>query len=74
LDLEVWTGDGSAIALDDKALDEKGLYGKPGREDAVRRNNKTLNVRRLQQKPGEKQTTNRKTVKKKKMIVTCSSL
>ena len=55
-------GDGSAIAPDDKALDEKGLYGKPGREDAVRRN-KTLNVRRLQQKPGEKQTTNRKTVK-----------
>jgi hypothetical protein len=54
LDLEVWTGDGSAIALDDKALDEKGLYGKPGREDAVRRNNKTLNMRRLQQKPREK--------------------
>ncbi len=44
-------GDGSAIAPDDKALDEKGLYRKPGREDAVRRNNKTLNVRRLQQKP-----------------------
>ena len=66
-------GDGSPIAPDDKALDEKGLYGKPGREDAVRRNNKTLNVRRLQQKPGEKQTTNRKTVKKT-MIVTCSSL
>jgi hypothetical protein len=64
LDLEVWTGDGSAIAPDDKALDEKGLYRKPGREDAVRRNNKTLNVRRLQQKPGEKRTTNRKTVKK----------
>jgi hypothetical protein len=63
LDLEVWTGDGSAIAPDDKALDEKGLYGKPGREDAVRRNNKLLNVRCLQQKPGEKQTTNRKTVK-----------
>ncbi len=45
-------GDGSAIAPDDKALDEKGLYGKPGREVAVRRNNKMLNVRRLQQKPG----------------------
>ena len=56
-------GDGSAIAPDDKALDEKGIYGKPGREDAVRRNNKTLNVRRLQQKPREKQTTNRKTIR-----------
>jgi hypothetical protein len=44
-------GDGSAIAPDDKALDEKGLYGKPGPEDAIRPN-KTLNVRRLQQKPG----------------------
>ena len=31
-------GDGSPIAPDDKALDEKGLYGKPGREDAVRQN------------------------------------
>ncbi len=52
--MEVWTGDGSAIAPDDKALDEKGLYGKPEREDAVRRNNKTLNMRRLQQKRREK--------------------
>ncbi len=42
------TGDGSAIAPEDKALDKMGLYGKPGREDAVRRN-KTLNMRRLQQ-------------------------
>ncbi len=35
-------GDGSPIAPDDKALDKKGLYGKPGREDAVRRNKTKL--------------------------------
>ncbi len=43
------TGDGSAIAPDDKALNEKGRNGKPGWEDAVRRN-KTLNVRCVQKK------------------------
>ncbi len=70
-------GDGSAIAPDDKALDKKGLYGKPGREDAVRRN-KTLNVRRLQQKPRSIRHRTRKTDNKQKdreiMIVTCNSL
>jgi hypothetical protein len=58
--------DGSAIAPDDKALDEKGLHGKPGREDAVRRNNKTLNVRRLQQKPRSIRHPTRKTDNKQK--------
>ena len=59
-------GDGSAIAPDDKALDKKGLYGKPGREDAVRRNNKTLIVRRLQQKPRSTRHLTRKTDSKQK--------
>ncbi len=55
-------GDGSAI----KALDKKGLYGKPGREDAVRQNNKMLNVRRLQQKPWSIRHLTRKTDNKQK--------
>jgi hypothetical protein len=59
------TGDGLAIAPDDKALDEKGLCIKPGREDAVRQN-KTLNVRRLQQKPRSIRHRMRKTDNKQK--------
>jgi hypothetical protein len=70
-------GDGLAIAPDDKALNEKGLNGKPGWEDAVRRN-KILNVRRLQQKPWSTRHLTRKTDNKQKdrekMIVTCNSL
>ncbi len=69
-------GDGSAIAPDDKASDEKGLNGKPGREDAVRWN-KMLNVRRLQQKPRSTRHLTRKTDNKQKdcekIIVTCNS-
>jgi hypothetical protein len=49
-------------------LDEKGLYGKPGREDAVRWN-KTLNVRRLQQKPRTRKTDNKQKDREKIMIV-----
>jgi hypothetical protein len=58
-------GDCSAIAPDDKPLDEKGLNGKPGREDVIRRN-KTLNVRRLQQKPRSTRHLTRKTDNKQK--------
>jgi hypothetical protein len=42
--------DGLAIAPDYKALSKKGLNGKSGQEDAVRRN-KTLNMTCLQKKP-----------------------
>jgi hypothetical protein len=70
-------GDSSAIAPYDKALDEKGLNGKLGREDAVRQN-KTLRVRRLQQKPQSTRHLTRKTDNKQKegekIIVTCNSL
>jgi hypothetical protein len=58
-------GDGSAIAADDKALDEKGLYGKPGQDDAVRLN-KTLNMRCLQKKPWSTRHLTRKTDNKQK--------
>jgi hypothetical protein len=58
-------------------LNEKGLNGKPGWEDAVRRN-KILNVRRLQQKPWSTRHLTRKTDNKQKdrekMIVTCNFL